>query len=91
MSCVQAGAVLLGGVFGAVFAISFIKYFDSNGSQLGFVAVCAIFGGITFAVLSAALPQGARKFRQPDPSRNVDAGVRPKCHYPSDSPPLSPQ
>ncbi len=38
MSWVKFGAVLLGGAFGAVFAILSIEFFHSTVNQLGYVA-----------------------------------------------------
>lgn len=95
MSLVKFGAVLIGGALGAIFAILSIEFFDSNVSQLGYLAACAIFGGIVCAVVSAGMPetQYARKAGQSDLSTNIVTGGRPKCQraQPANSPPLSPQ
>ena len=93
MSWVKFGAVLIGGALGAIFAILSIDFFGSNVSQLGYLAACAIFGGIVCAVVSAGMPQHARKAGQSDLSTNIVAGGRPKCQraHPANLPPLSPQ
>ena len=78
MSWVKFGAVLTGGAFGAIFAILSIEFFNSNISQFGYLAACAIFGGIVCAVISAGMPQHARKSGQPDLSTNINSGGRSK-------------
>ena len=93
MSWVKFGAVLLGGALGAAFAILSIEDFQSTASQLGYLAACAIFGGIMCAVIFAGIPPQSRKSGQSDLSTNVNAHGRPESRrgQPDDLPPLSPQ
>ena len=67
MSLVKFGAVLIGGALGAIFAILSIEFFDSNVSQLGYLAACAIFGGIVCAVVSAGMPELSMRVRPGNP------------------------
>ena len=93
MSWVKFGAILIGGALGASVAILCIEFFHSNSSQLGYVAACAIFGGIVCAVISAAFPQHAPTSGRFELSKNSDAGGLPKSKRgdPAGSPPLSPK
>ena len=93
VSWVKFGAILIGDALGASVAIMCIEFFHSNSSQLGYVAACAIFGGIVCAVISAAFPQHASASRRSDLLKNSDAGELPKSKrgHSADSPPLSPK
>lgn len=92
MSWVKFGAILIGGALGTFLAILSIKVFDSDASQLGFVAACSIFGAIVCAAISAGFPQRAQKSGRSDLSTPLEARGMPKSQraHPPDSPPLSP-
>ena len=85
-------AVLIGGVLGALFATLCIRFFETTVSQLGYVAACAIFGGIICAVISTGMSQRSDIFRKFDSPKDLEDSERPNCKRPrpKDSPPLSP-
>ena len=91
VTSIKFGAILIGSALGALFAILSIDFFDSNVSQLGCMAACAIFGGIMCAVISAGMPQ--RTFGKTDVPTTLEAGVPSKAQqiHPPDSPPLVPK
>lgn len=65
-------AIFLGGAWGAACAILSAEFFDTTATQLGYIAACAIFGGISSAVISAGVPKGAtRKFRSRSRLKNL--------------------
>lgn len=79
---IRLGAVLLGGALGAACAIFSIEFFDTTATQLGSVAACAIFGGLTSVIASAGIPLGAiRKFQDGSRLKNLGTArlVRLKC------------
>lgn len=74
--------MLLGGALGAACAILSIEFFDTTAMQLGYVAACAIFGGTASAVISAGIPQGARKFTSWTVSKNLRTARQPESKSP---------